>query len=160
MSHTQAVSATLEDYLEAILKLEREKTAARVRDLAAELKVHKSTVTAALKALAERELVSYSPYELAALTPAGRQIAEEVTRHHGILKRFLTDVLLLDKEAAGANACRMEHVVDGIVMERLVLFARFLKGGTPAGRRWLKQFGEFVAREGGQPHGARDGEGV
>jgi DtxR family Mn-dependent transcriptional regulator len=43
------ISSTLEDYLEAILVLTERTGAARVRDIASELSVHKSTVTAALK---------------------------------------------------------------------------------------------------------------
>ncbi len=44
------LSSTLEDYLEAIFRIEKEKRAARVRDISQYLGVAKSTVNAALKA--------------------------------------------------------------------------------------------------------------
>jgi DtxR family Mn-dependent transcriptional regulator len=151
----KSVSASQEDYLEAILKLESSRGSARVRDLASELSVHKSTVTAALRALADRGFVNHSPYELTTLTEDGRRIAEQVSRRHAILKQFLTDVLLVDDEAAARNACRMEHVTDRLVMDRLRLLAQFaaLSGRRP-GKAWPRRFAEFiteqnVSREGG-----------
>ena len=120
----ESVSSTQEDYLEAILALVRAGGAARVRDLAVALRVHKSTVTAALRSLAEKRLVRYAPYERATLTPQGQAIAEGVTRNHDAIRAFLREVLRVDAEAAEANACRMEHVMDKDVLERLVQFAK------------------------------------
>ena len=144
----KAVSAALQDYLEAILKLNLRLGPARVRDLANELSVHKSTVSAALRSLAERGLVNYSPYEPATLTPQGRRVAEKVCRTHHVLKRFMTDVLFVDEDVAGENACRMEHVVDRRVQERLLHLERFMherpKGGlerTEGFRRYLHSAG-------------------
>lgn len=148
MRTSRGITGTLEDYLEAIFSLEREQRPARVRDIAESLCVHKSTVSAMLKSLAEKNLVNYSPYEVATLTARGRRIAREVTERHAILKTFLSDVLLIDKEVAGANACRMEHVVDRAVMDRLVLFARFVKECPRAGDDWLQGFADFVGRGG------------
>lgn len=132
------VSAALEDYLEAIFKLQELKGAARVRDIARRLSVHKSTVTSALHALGEKGFIEYSPYEMARLTPDGQRIAEQVARRHGQIKRFLTDVLLLDEETAAQNACRMEHVVDRDVISRLVRLADFLHGETAPRTRWKR----------------------
>lgn len=149
MSNGRVVSAALEDYLEAILRLDREKGgSARVRDIAAALSVHKSTVTSALKNLAKKGLVDYKPYEPARLTPDGRRIAEEIAERHGIIKGFLTEVLLVPDEVAGENACRMEHVVDREVMERLVLLARFAKRPSRARTKWLERFATYVVDKG------------
>lgn len=142
MPRKRAVSAKLEDYLESILELGADKGAARVRDIAEQVGVHKSTVTAALKKLAGKELVVYRPYELVRLTARGREIASTVSERHGIIKRFLSDVLLIDEATAGENACRMEHVMDAAVLERLVLFARHVKKAES----FLTRFGKTVAR--------------
>ncbi len=144
----QSLSEKLEDYLEVILEFEREKRPARVRDIAENLSVHKSTVTAALHNLADKGLVKYSPYEIAKLTPSGRRIAKEVTRHHNVIRNFLTEVLLIDNKLAEENACRMEHVMDRQVLDRLTYFARFIEECPRAGRDWLTRFAEFV-RNGG-----------
>jgi DtxR family Mn-dependent transcriptional regulator len=124
--HTATVSATSEDYLEAILRLDAEKGAARVRDISAALSVHKSTVSLTLKSLAGKGLIEYAPYETTRLTPEGRRIAEGVSASHRAIKRFLTDVLMVDEGTAGRNACRMEHAMDRSVVARLVSLNRYL----------------------------------
>lgn len=127
MTVEQEVSSTLEDYLEAILTLSTRNGSARVGDIATEVSVHKSTVTAALKTLTDKGLVDYAPYEAARLTTTGRRIAERVTRDHAAIRAFLKDVLLVDDKAAEENACRMEHVMDADVLERLAAFAQALR---------------------------------
>jgi DtxR family Mn-dependent transcriptional regulator len=143
----------MQDCLEAILRLEEGKGAARVRDLAALLGVHKSTVTATLKHLAREGLVRYSPYELVGLEPAGRAVAERVSGGHRVFAGFLSGILLLDPEAADTDACRLEHAASPETIERLRLFAQFL-AERPASLRPLKRgFSAFLRTrgEGGAP---------
>jgi len=143
MTGTKTITTTLEDYLEAIAWLVSDKGVARVRDIAAALSVHKSTVTATLRSLAEKGLVHYSAYEAATLTPEGRKIAEDVIRRHEIVREFFIEVLALDREVADANACRIEHVMDAEVLDRLASFARFVKECPSSRQRCLKQFQAF-----------------
>ena len=137
---SRALSATLEDYLEAIARLVAENGVARVRDIATALSVHKSTVTSALKVLAERGLVNYSPYEVITITPEGNKGAKDIARRHSVIQRFLAEVLSVDEGVAQANACRMEHVVDREVLEHLAMFAEFVGECPRAGRDWLEHF--------------------
>ena len=134
------LTSSKEDYLEAIWALESEDRVARVRDIAARLDVGKSAVTAALKSLAERNLVNYDPYEFITLTDRGRELAKEVDRRHQVLRRFLVEVLGLEAEVAEANACRMEHVVDNVVLQRLTDFAEFVERGSPDEQKRMKSF--------------------
>ena len=67
MGTTVPLSASLEDYLEAILHLVTEKQVARSRDIAKRLRVNRSSVTGALQALAKKGLVNYEPYEAVTL---------------------------------------------------------------------------------------------
>ena len=46
-----------------------------------------------------------------------------------MLTDFLVNVLSVPEDVAEENACRMEHVVDNFVMERLVQFLRFFERG-------------------------------
>lgn len=146
MTNLRTLSTTMEDYLEAISWLVAEKGVARVRDLAAALSVHKSTVTAALRSLAEKKLVNYSAYEAATLTPEGRKIAEDVIRRHEIVREFFMEILALDHKTADANACRIEHVLDAEVLDRLAGFAKFVKECPSAKERCLKQFQNYYRR--------------
>jgi DtxR family transcriptional regulator, Mn-dependent transcriptional regulator len=143
MTDLPAVSTSTEDYLEAILRLISEKGAARVRDIAVALSVHKSTVSATLKSLSEKGLVKYSRYEITTLTELGQEIAEDVHRRHEVIGRFLTDILGLSDDAAQANACRMEHIVDAEVLDRLGLLVNFTKVNSAKGNDWIQQFQQY-----------------
>ena len=142
------LSASLEDYLEAILHLGHTKGAARVRDLAEALSVHKSTVTAALRSLGAKGLVNYRPYEIVTLTPQGRAVAASVTRKHCGIREFLTGVLMLEERTAEDNACRMEHAMDPRLIERLGLFADFV-GRRPQLAGALRHFKDYARRQTG-----------
>lgn len=137
------LSPELEDYLEAIFVLAREKGRVRVSDIARMVAVHKSTVTAALRSLAARELIIYSAYRKAELTGRGLRIARRVARNHEAIRKFLSEVLLLDDVEAEKNACRMEHVMDRAALQRLVQFAEFTEK-----HRWSRS--AWKARSGGQ----------
>jgi DtxR family Mn-dependent transcriptional regulator len=144
MTNSSRVSATLEDYLEAILALSQVGGDARVRDISERLSVHKSTVTAALKTLSEKQLVEHEPYGAVVLTDAGRRIASRVARNHAVVKRFLQDVLLVDAQTAEDNACRMEHVMDKAVLDRLVAFAEFMGSDSKTSANPLQRFAEHL----------------
>ncbi len=55
------LSASLEDYLESIYVVAAEKGAARPKDLAERLNVKPASVTGALRHLAGRKLINYTP---------------------------------------------------------------------------------------------------
>ena len=148
------LSATLEDYLEAMARVIAEKGTARVRDIAAALSVHKSTVTAALRALSEKGLVDYAPYEIATLTPQGQEVARRIARRHEVIRSFLVDVLSVDEDMAEANACRMEHDLDREVLERVRLFAEFVKCCPHCGMERLEAFQDYYRRETALSQGA------
>ncbi|MGC9454000.1 MAG: metal-dependent transcriptional regulator [Phycisphaerae bacterium] len=134
------LSAAMEDYLEAVLVLVRQGRVARVSDIAKRLGVGKSSVTAALKALGERKLVHHDPYQTVTLTDRGRELAEEISRRHHVLRRFFADVLGLSGDVADSNACRVEHALDRDVLERLRLLAEFIERCPRAGRDWIESF--------------------
>jgi len=134
------LSSTLEDYLEAIFRIEKKKRAARVRDIASHVGVTKSTVNAALKSLAAKQLVEYEPYELIALTPKGRDRALAIVMNHYIISHFLQSVLAVDRERAERTACDLEHSVDREMMERFVCFLAFAEKLAANGSDLLGEF--------------------
>jgi DtxR family transcriptional regulator, Mn-dependent transcriptional regulator len=136
------LSSTLEDYLEAIYRIEGEKRAARVRDICRHLGVAKSTVNAALKSLATKGLVHYAPYELITLTEEGNAEASRIVLNHEVLRHFLQHILLLDSDQAERIACEMEHAVDRTAIERFACFLAFME--TAEGRQ-SEPMGEFHA---------------
>ncbi|MCC8181334.1 MAG: metal-dependent transcriptional regulator [Planctomycetes bacterium] len=123
MAKPVTLTAALEDYLEAIYNLSRHGKAARSRDIAEALGVHKSTVTAALKSLGHQNLIHYSPYEAVTLTKQGERVAEDVVKRHGTLKNFFINVLKVDEETAETAACGMEHALPREIVDKLTCFA-------------------------------------
>ncbi len=119
-SSTAALSESLEDYLEAILRIEEEKEVVRPKDIAAYLQVSPPSVTAAMQNLDSRGLATYRPYERVLLTPSGRRIAEDVIKRHEALLRFFTDILCVESEEADRVACSMEHSLPPHILARLV----------------------------------------
>jgi len=140
MAAAKKLTRSQEDYLEAILHLVRRQQVARVRDIAKRLGVGMSSVTAALKGLARRGLVNYDPYQLITMTDRGREAAEEISNRHDLLQGFLTDVLGMDAPEAADSACRLEHAVGPVVLERLEKFAEFIRGCPRAGADWIESF--------------------
>ena len=105
------LSRSAEDYLEAIGHLCREKGAARVNDIALRLNVKKPSVTAAVRRLADQELVIYRQYAPIELTKKGEEYANKVIRAHTVLRRFMHEVAGLSREKANETACMLEHIL-------------------------------------------------
>lgn len=105
------LSRSAEDYLEAIGHLCREKGAARVNDIAQRLNVKKPSVTAAVRRLADQDLVVYHQYAPIELTKKGEEYADKVIRAHTILRRFMHEVAGLSREKANETACMLEHML-------------------------------------------------
>lgn len=79
-------------------------------------------VTKMLKQLQGDGMVIYVPYHGASLTPEGRRIAVELSRHHRLLERFLTDFLLYAPDEAHDEAEALEHVISERFEARLAEF--------------------------------------
>lgn len=159
MSSNHILSATLEDYLETILHLVAENKVARVKDIADSLDVHKSSVTGALRSLAERGLVNYEPYGLTTLTPEGAKLARGVAERHSVLKQFLTDVLGVDEATADKAACKMEHAVGRTIVERLVQLSEFF-GTSSCGAEWTDTWKAYCRKTRGTHIPRRAGKGT
>ena len=136
------LSASQEDYLEAIWALTWKQGMARVSDIANHLDVSMPSVTGALKVLAKRDLVEYSPHKYVTLTDSGLELAENISARHDVLRRFLTDVLGLDEDIADRNACRIEHAVDETTSRKLTHFVEFILQHR-RGKQWPQQFQEY-----------------
>ncbi len=141
---TKELTSTLEDYLRAIYRIESEQKVARPKDIAAAQDVASSTVTAALRSLAEKNMINYEPYELITLTDKGRGRAEQLVTRHQIVRDFLENILGLEGEQAEATACDMEHAVGREALERFVCFLAFVQRHSVEGANWLDSFRRFV----------------
>ncbi len=146
MSMNLELTASQEDYLEAIFHIVEKKKAARAKDIVLRLGVHNSSVTQALRVLSERELINYAPYDIITLTDIGEECAREIVRRHSTLREFLLKVLSLDEAAAEESACKMEHAINGPILERLVSYLRFVDECPRAGVSWDEEMGYFCGK--------------
>jgi DtxR family Mn-dependent transcriptional regulator len=137
---TVGLSASLEDYIEAIFLIVAEKQAARSKEIAQRLRVSRASVTEALRALSRKGLINYAPYEVVTLTVKGRRVAEDVIRRHEALKDFFTKVLVIDEEVAEQGACRIEHAAPPEIIERLIRFMSFIEACPRGGQELIKGF--------------------
>ena len=142
------LSASLEDYLEAIYNLSLENEVARSKDIAKLLGVAKPSVTGALKNLSLKKLVNYKPYGFVTLTEQGRLQAKAVAEKHAIIKSFFVDILGVDKTVAGKAACEIEHALGPQIMERLIGFVDFIGQNSKDGHDISKKFIEYCNNKG------------
>lgn len=140
---TDKLSASLEDYLEAIFNLASDSQSARSKDIAETLGVAPSSVTGALQALKEKGLANYRPYGCITLTRRGQTAAEEVVRKHNILKSFFVSVLGVDKELAQHAACKAEHALGPEIIGRLLSFIEYVTASQKNGHDVVGEFREF-----------------
>ncbi len=140
MNNKTTLSASLEDYLEAIFHLISQNGVARVRDIAKRLNVKKASVTGALRLLSEKNFVSYTPYELVTITGTGKRKAKDIIKRHEVFSSFLKKILLVDSDTAEKDACKIEHVVSPIVVNRLVEFMNFIETPKKTGQKCIEEF--------------------
>ncbi len=148
MAKKSKLSASMEDYLEAIYHIATEKGASRAKDIATRLGVNSASVTGALRLLAEKGHINYAPYDVITLTPKGERFAKDIVRRHEILKDFFTKVLDIDDREAEENACKMEHAVSPALIERLVRFVEFIQVCPRGGGEWISGFKQFCVQDG------------
>ena len=137
------LSASLEDYLEAIFNLAKESKVARSKDIAKSLCVSQASVTGALRVLKEKGLANYKPYDYVTLTETGRAAAAQVAKKHKILKSFFIDVLGIEPGIAQEAACKAEHTLGPEVIARLLCFIEFITQNDKSGHNLSDKFKRF-----------------
>jgi DtxR family Mn-dependent transcriptional regulator len=140
------LSASLEDYLEAIFNLSSESNIARSKDIAKRLGVSRSSVTGALRILKKRGLANYKPYDYVTLTDPGQAIAAEIVRKHNILKAFFINVLGIESDLAQQAACKAEHALGAGIITRLLLFIDFVTQTDKNGCNLAEEFQQFCKK--------------
>ena len=147
MKRHKKLTESQEDYLEAIYHIASSKQVARAKDIAARLKVNSSSVTGALRVLADKGLIHYAPYDVVTLTDEGKNIAEDVVRRHEVLRDFFERILGVDGIEADDAACQVEHAMTRSVLDKLIRFVGFIDICPRVGISWKEAFKNYC-REG------------
>jgi len=142
---SKKLSSNMEDYLEAIARLERDKGVVRVRDLSHVMGVKAPSATSALAILTRDGLVVHEKYGHIELTSSGRRIAADVQHRHDVLLKFLIEVLNIGYKNAESDACKMEHAISSATMKKFTEFMKFVEDCPSGGRPdWLENFDYFT----------------
>lgn len=120
----------MEDYLEAIFILSKERGYARTCEIAKALKVSPSSVVEMVGKIARLNLVIWKHYEGVYLTPEGRNHGEVVHIRHETLRRFFEFIGVLP-DVADTEACIIEHELSSVTTTAIGNLVRFLE--TPTG---------------------------
>ncbi len=112
-------SHSVQDYLKALYKLQRDDQPVSTTELAARLQVAPASATAMIKKLAEAGLVQHIPYQGSRLTENGRREAVKMVRRHRIIEQFLQEVLHYRWDEVDEEAEVLEHAVSDKLVTRM-----------------------------------------
>ena len=110
--------ASGEDYLEAVLMLQKKNGMVRSIDFARHMEVSKPSVSRTVAILQEGGFLTVDSDYFLHLTEAGQEVAEKIYERH----QFFAEQLVaagVDQETAEQEACRMEHVISDTSFQKL-----------------------------------------
>lgn len=122
LTNPDELTDSIEDYLKAIHKVQKESDAVSTSELAEHLDISPASVSGMTKKMADMNLVEHKPYEGVSLTEHGEKIALEVVRHHRLIERFLTEALDISWDQVHEEAERLEHVISEELEDRMEEF--------------------------------------
>ncbi|MCD7878588.1 MAG: metal-dependent transcriptional regulator [Candidatus Gastranaerophilales bacterium] len=137
----------LENYLLAIYELVKQNKAARVKDVSTYMKKGAPATSDAIKMLAVKGYINYVPYGIITLTSKGEKKALQKIERHGIICRFLANVLKINEKEVSICAENMEYSMNEIVLEKFVNFLCFMEKCTCKEPKWVKSF-EYYDKNG------------
>lgn len=124
--------ASGEDYLEAVLVLQRKQGMVRSVDLARHMGFSKPSISHAVGVLKNGGFLTVDDDGFLHLTVIGREIAEKIYERH----LFFTEQLVfmgVDRNIAEQDACRIEHVISDESFQKLKETLENERGGDSMG---------------------------
>ena len=112
------IHESAEDYLEAILMIQKEKGSVRSIDVAHKLGFSKPSVSRAVSLLRENGYIIMQRDGQLVLTDAGHKIAETIYERHVLISNWLIS-MGVPADVAVEDACKMEHDVSPVTFEKL-----------------------------------------
>ncbi|BBB33563.1 DtxR family transcriptional regulator, Mn-dependent transcriptional regulator [Thermotomaculum hydrothermale] len=138
----EKLSKSLEDYLEAILIIKKQKGEVRVKDLMSFFNYKVSSVNQAIKQLKAKELVEHESYGNIKLTEKGKNLAKQVYKKHTLLVEFLSSILQIEQNIAERDACSFEHFIHEETYRKFKKMVKFFNKNTECLKLLQKIIGE------------------
>jgi DtxR family Mn-dependent transcriptional regulator len=132
---------TIEDYLELIYDLQKERKRVHTNDIAAIFGINPASVTEIFQKLSDVGYINYEKYSGVILTGRGKKIAKQTKKKHNTLREFLL-ILGIDEEIAEKDACEMEHILHPRTLDMIIKFGEVLKQCkvTPFWQQRMRQY--------------------
>ena len=102
-----------------------------------------SSVSEAIKILAEKQLINYEPYGIITLTDEGENLAQGVLNRHKIIFNFFENVLAVQSDMAEKDASKIEHEMSDEVLKKFVMFLEFMQSCSCKEPKWMKSFKHY-----------------
>ena len=126
------IHASGEDYLEAVLILQKKQGMVRSIDLARHMGFSKPSISHAVGVLKNGGFLTVDDDGFLHLTVIGREIAEKIYERH----LFFTEQLVfmgVDRNIAEQDACRIEHVISDESFQKMKETLENERGGDSMG---------------------------
>ena len=119
------ITKGLEDYIEYIYLALSQNQTLRAIDIANHFNISRASVSEMLIKLCEKELIIYEGRKGIIITDLGIIKAKKIIKKHNILLQFFSEVLGANHEDSSLNACKIEHVIDENLVEKIEKFSNF-----------------------------------
>ena len=110
-------------YIKAVYELSVDYDGVRIMDIAKKLSLSKASASLAMTKFALHGFVRKDAERHIYLTDDGEREAMRMLDRADVIRRFLTDILGVNEEAAEHDACAMEHVIS---MDTFCAICRFI----------------------------------
>lgn len=121
----EALSHSMEDYMEMIYRISRKEGYVRINTLAESLNVKAPSVTKMVQRLGQLELLCYERYGIVRLTPEGENVGRFLLERHNIIENFLKNIGVEQKLLM--NVELIEHNVTTNALNKIKTLNRFLE---------------------------------
>lgn len=138
----EKISRKVEDYLETIYLLQKEKGYLKIRDIADAMGVRPPSVVEMLQRLEAAGFVVYEKYNTIKMTKKGMSIGEKTAKKHEIFRKLLA-FIGLDEKIASEDACEMEHHLHRATIMHFNYFVEYLET-SKQGEKCRKEFMEYL----------------
>lgn len=134
---------TIEDYVELVYDLEKNRKPVHTNDVASALDINPASVTEVFQKLSSEGYINYKRYGGVFLTKKGKELAVQTKKKHESLARFLK-VLGVKEKIAEKDACEMEHILHPSTVDIVVKFVEIVNQCkvTPFWLDRLKRYAE------------------
>ena len=120
----EGLTASMEDYLEMIIRLKEKQPFVRINELANNLNVRPSSASKMVTKLSQEGFLEYQKYGIITLTELGKQWGEYFIYRHQVLNNFLC--LLNNSHNELEQVEKIEHFLNKKTIDNLALLTKEL----------------------------------